>query len=117
MASYLGVGIFLLIACCFPLLTLTLSSLIRPSRPNPDKLASYECGINPEGEAREKISLHFYVMAMLFVLFDVETAFLYPWTVIHDKVGLFAYIEMFLFIIILLVGYIYAWKKGALQWD
>ena len=117
MEAYIGVGIFLVIALAFPVLSLTVSSLIRPVRPNTEKLAPYECGINPEGEARDKISIHFYIMAMLFVLFDVETAFLFPWAVVYDKIGIFGFIEMALFILILVVGYIYAWKKGALQWD
>ncbi|MBI5417398.1 NADH-quinone oxidoreductase subunit A [Candidatus Poribacteria bacterium] len=117
MISYAGVGIFILIAMAFPVVSLTASSFLRPSRPNPEKLLPYECGITPEGEARDKISIHFYIMAMLFVLFDVETAFLFSWAVVYEKIGIVGFVEMFVFIIILAVGYVYAWKKGALQWD
>ncbi|MBI5206926.1 MAG: NADH-quinone oxidoreductase subunit A [Candidatus Firestonebacteria bacterium] len=117
MESYLGVGVFILVSLCFPIISLTAASFIRPSRPNPEKLSSYECGINAEGEARDKISIHFYIMAMLFVLFDVETAFMFAWAVVYNKIGFTGFIEMALFILILVVGYIYAWKKGALEWD
>ncbi len=117
MEAYLGVGIFLMISILFPIISLTASSFIRPSNPNTEKLQPYECGMNPEGEARDKVSIHFYIMAMLFVLFDVETVFLFPWAIIYDKLGWFGFIEMFLFIFVLAIGYIYAWRKGALQWD
>lgn len=77
----------------------------------------YESGNIPVGETRQRFAIHFYIIAMLFLVFDVEAVFLYPWAVVFDQIGIFAYIEMMLFIVILLVGYIYAWKKDAFSWD
>jgi NADH-quinone oxidoreductase subunit A len=77
----------------------------------------YESGNLPEGEPRQRFSIKFYIIAMLFVVFDVEAVFLYPWAVVFDKIGLYAFVEMIIFIIILLAGYIYAWRKEAFVWD
>jgi len=77
----------------------------------------YESGITPKGEPRSRFSIRFYIIAMLFVVFDVEAIFIYPWALVFDKIGMYAFIEMVLFIAILLVGYIYAWKKEAFEWD
>jgi NADH-quinone oxidoreductase subunit A len=77
----------------------------------------YECGVPTLGNARERFSVKFYLVAVLFILFDIEIVFLYPWAVAFDHLGLLALVEMFLFLIILLVGYVYVWKKGALEWD
>ena len=77
----------------------------------------YESGNIPVGEPRQRFSVKFYIIAMLFVVFDVEAVFLYPWAIVFDKIGLYAFIEMVIFIVILLVGYIYAWKKEAFTWD
>jgi len=90
---------------------------VRPSRPYAEKLAPYESGNIPVGEPRQRFSMHFYIIAMLFLVFDVEAVFLYPWAVVFDSIGLFAYAEMVLFIVILFVGYLYAWEKGAFTWD
>ncbi len=91
--------------------------LVRPRRPYAQKLAPYESGNPPVGEPRYKFSVKFYIVAMLFVVFDVEAVFMYPWAVAFDKLGMFGFIEMMLFIFILLVGYIYVWKKGAFVWE
>lgn len=91
--------------------------LVRPRRPYPQKLEPYESGNPPVGEPRYSFSIKFYIVAMLFVVFDVEAVFLYPWAVAYDKLGLFGFVEMMIFIFILLVGYVYAWKKGALDWE
>ncbi|HEU4386687.1 MAG TPA: NADH-quinone oxidoreductase subunit A [Blastocatellia bacterium] len=80
------------------------------------KLMPYECGVDPIGDARERFSVRFYMVAMLFLVFDVETIFLFPWAVIYDKLALFGLIEMIIFIGILVVGYYYAWRKGAFEW-
>jgi NADH-quinone oxidoreductase subunit A len=77
----------------------------------------YESGINPKGEPRFRFSIRFYIIAMLFVVFDVEAIFMYPWAIVFDKIGMYAFIEMVLFIVILLVGYVYAWRKDAFEWD
>lgn len=77
----------------------------------------YECGIRPTGDAREPFSVHFYMVAMVFILFDIEAIFLYPWAIIYKQLHLFGFVEMILYILILVVGYIYLWKKGALDWS
>ena len=108
---------FMFVATAFGLGALLFGTLFRPSRPYREKLMPYESGNDPVGEARGRFSIHFYVIAMLFLVFDVEAVFLYPWAIVFDKIGLFAYVEMIIFIIILFVGYIYAWKKDAFRWD
>jgi NADH-quinone oxidoreductase subunit A len=93
-----------------------LSAWVGVKRPSREKLAPYECGIPPVGNARERFSVSFYLVGMLFILFDVEAVFLYPWAVVYKGLKWFGFIEMFLYIAILLAGYIYIWKKGALDW-
>ena len=113
------VPIFLLIALAglFALGSLLLSSLVGPRDPNPTKLAPYECGITPVGSARERFSVKFYLVAMLFIIFDIEIVFLYPWAVVFRHLGAFGLLEMGAFVAVLLVGLVYAWKKGGLEWD
>jgi NADH-quinone oxidoreductase subunit A len=94
-----------------------LSALLRLNRPSVDKLEPYECGMRPVGGARVRFSIKFYLVAMLFILFDVEAIFLYPWAVVHRWLGVFGLVEMGLFVMILFVGYIYIWKRGAFQWE
>lgn len=115
--NYLPVLILMIVATLFGLGALLVGIIFRPRRPYAEKLMPYESGNIPIGEPRQRFSVHFYIIAMLFLVFDVEAVFLYPWAVVFDKIGFFAYIEMMLFIIILLVGYIYAWKKEAFDWD
>ena len=116
-SDYLPVVIFMAIATAFGLGVLVFGTLLRPSRPYPEKLMPYESGNPPVGEPRYRFSVKFYIIAMLFVVFDVEAVFLYPWAVVFDKIGLYAFVEMMIFIGILLVGYIYAWRKEAFKWD
>ena len=116
LANYLGVLFLLIFALILPALMISLSKIAAPSNPNPEKSSTYECGIEPVGDANSPQSMHFYVIAILFVIFDVETMFLFIWAISFDLLGVFGLIEMVLFIMILLVGYIYAWKKGALDW-
>ena len=113
---YLPILLFLLVAFAFPLVTLGIARLVRPHRPEPVKLSSYECGIETDSDARGRYSVHFYVIAVLFVVFDVEMVFLFPWAVRYRALGLFGLVEMAVFLLILLVAYLYAWKKGALEW-
>jgi NADH-quinone oxidoreductase subunit A len=115
-SDYFPVVIFFLLALSIGLGTLLLGLLLRPRRPYAQKLYPYESGNPPVGEPRYKFSVKFYIIAMLFVVFDVEAVFLYPWAVAYDKLGIFGFVEMMLFIFILLVGYIYVWKKGAFDW-
>lgn len=109
--------ILMAVAVAFGFGSLLVGILVRPSRPYPEKLMPYESGNLPIGETRTRFSMHFYIITMLFLVFDVEAVFLYPWAIVFDKIGLFAYIEMLIFIFILLVGYVYAWKKDAFVWD
>ncbi|KPK35415.1 MAG: hypothetical protein AMK70_05360 [Nitrospira bacterium SG8_35_1] len=115
--DYLPVLIVLVVATLVGLGALVAGLLVRPRRPYAQKLAPYESGNRPVGEPRYKFSVRFYIIAMLFVVFDVEAIFLYPWAVAYDKLGIFGFVEMMLFIFILLIGYIYVWKKGALEWE
>jgi NADH-quinone oxidoreductase subunit A len=113
---YLGALIVILLALALVAGPVVASVLLGPRTPEAAKDAPYECGVPPVGSAHEKQMVRFYIVAMLFVLFDVETAFLFPWAVAYDMLGLFGLVEMFLFIVILVFGYVYAWKKEALDW-
>lgn len=116
-SEYLSVLIFILIASAFGLGALLIGYIFRLKKPYFEKLMPYESGITPKGEPRYRFAIRFYVIAMLFVIFDVEAIFLYPWAIVFDKIGIYAFIEMVIFIVILLVGYIYAWRKEAFVWD
>ena len=116
LASYIPVVIFILIALALPVVGLAVGRLIRPFSPNADKLMPYECGVDPAGDSHERFSIRFYIIAILFVIFDVETIFLFPWAIIYDQLALFGFIEMVIFLGILIVGYFYVWKKGVLEW-
>jgi NADH-quinone oxidoreductase subunit A len=115
--EYLPVLIMMIVAAVFGAGIILIGGLVRLRRPYKDKLIPYESGITPVGEPGIRFRVSFYIVAMLFVIFDVEAVFLYPWAIVYDKIGLYALIEMLLFIAILLVGYVYAWKKGAFVWD
>ena len=114
--AYVPILLFLLVAIGFAIFTLIASSLIQSSRYNQVKLEPYECGIEPTTDARDRYSVRYYLIAMLFVIFDVETVFMFPWAVIMDELALFGLIEMLVFLFILVLGYVYAWRKGALEW-
>ncbi len=116
LATYVPILIFILVALSLPLVGLVVGKLIRPYKPHTTKLMPYECGVDPEGDARDRFSIRFYIIAILFVVFDVETIFLFPWAIIYDRLALFGFIEMLVFLGILIVGYFYVWKKGALEW-
>jgi len=117
LGAYLPILMLVLVAIGFGLVSLVMSSLIGQKKITPVKLQPYECGCEPVGTARERFSIKFYLIAMLFILFDIEAVFLYPWAILYKKLGLFGLVEMGLFIVILFVGYIYVWKKGALEWE
>lgn len=114
--GYIPIIIFFVIAAALPFVLLGLSRLLQRQVFGREKLMPYECGVEPIGDARERFSVRFYIVAMLFLVFDVETIFLFPWAIIYDKLALFGLVEMLLFIGILVVGYYYAWRKGALEW-
>jgi NADH-quinone oxidoreductase subunit A len=115
--AYLPILLLIIFAIMFGIGSLLLSSLIGPKKMSPLKLSPYECGCEPVGSARERFSVKFYLIAMLFILFDIEAVFLYPWSILFKRLGIFGVVEMGVFIAILLVGYIYIWKKGALEWE
>lgn len=117
LTSYLPVLILLLIAVAFAALVLGLSSLMGPKGRDPGAEETYESGIVPETSARKRFPVRFALIAMLFLVFDIEAVFFYPWAVVFKRLGVFGLIEMLLFIGVLLIGYIYAYKKGALTWE
>ena len=117
MRAYLPILIFLAAATSFGLITLGLSAFIVPRRHGARKDSSYECGVDPVGDARARFPIKFYLVAVLFILFDIEAVFLYPWAVAFRQLGLYGLVEMMLFILILLVGYLYLLKKRALEWE
>ncbi len=109
--------IFLIIGALFVAGGLFAAWLLRPRRPYPGKLAPYECGEEPVGDAWVRFNVRFYVVALIFLIFDVEIAFLFPWALVYRELGLFGFLEMAVFLVILLVGYAYVWVKGDLDWD
>ena len=113
---YIPVLLFILVAVGFAIFTLMISRLVHSSGFNRVKLEPYECGIEPLTDARDRYSVRYYLVAMLFVIFDVETVFMFPWAVVMDELALFGLIEMLVFLFILVIGYLYAWRKGALDW-
>lgn len=114
--QYLFLGVFLLIAIIFPLLPIILARFIAPRKPNPIKNATYECGVEAAGDPWVQFKAQYYVYALAFVIFDIEVIFIYPWAVAYKQMGLFAFIEMLMFILILAFGLVYAWKKNVLEW-
>ncbi|MDQ0244861.1 NADH-quinone oxidoreductase subunit A [Bacillus fengqiuensis] len=115
--SYMIIFIFLLLGILLPVVALTAGRFLRPHAPSAAKQTTYESGIEPFHEARVQFNVRYYIFALMFVIFDVETVFLYPWAVAYDSLGLFALIEMLIFVFMLLVGLIYAWKKKVLKWN
>jgi len=114
--NYVPIFIFLLVAFLVGAGTLVVAALVRPRNPDKTKLAPYECGIPPVDDARKRYTVRFYIVAILFVVFDAETIFLYPWAVQYKRLGAFGFLEMLVFLGILVVGYVWIWKKGALEW-
>jgi NADH-quinone oxidoreductase subunit A len=109
--------IFFIIGGIFVAGGLIMAWLIRPSRAYPSKLTTYECGEDPVGDTRVRFNIRFYVVALIFLIFDVEVVFLFPWALVYKELGWFAFIEMLVFLAILFVGYAYVWRKGDLDWD
>jgi NADH-quinone oxidoreductase subunit A len=116
LASYAFIGLFLIAAAIFPLIPLAAARRLRPERPTQTKLETYECGLEAISDVRSQFKVQYYLYALAFVIFDVEAIFLFPWAVAYNQLGLFALIEMAIFLIILGAGLAYAWKKGALRW-
>ncbi len=115
--DYLPILIMVVVVVAFAAIALTLSALVGPRRPTPAKLEPYESGMPPFGSARRRISVRYYLTAVLFILFDIEIIFFYPWAVLFRQLQLFGLVEMGIFMLILLIGYVYVWRKGGFDWD
>ena len=115
--NYLPVVVMMLVGVGFGVVNILVAEYIGPRRPNKEKNSTYESGIEPIRSARERFSVKFYMVAMIFILFDIEVVFMYPWAVVFKTIGAVGYIAMVLFMILLFAGYIYIVKKGALKWD
>ena len=117
LAEYLPVLLFLIVATAIGVVLLTVGSLLGPRRPESEKLSPYECGFEAFEDARMKFDVRYYLVAILFIIFDLEIAFLFPWALVFRDIGLTAIVAMTIFLGILVVGFIFEWKKGALEWE
>ena len=123
METYFPILMFVLVGIAIGVLPVAMGFLLAPSRPDPEKLSPYECGFEAFEDARMKFDVRYYLIAILFILFDLEIAFLFPWATIfkdivaNDSIKLFGFFEMLVFVVILVIGYVYAWAKGALDWE
>ncbi len=115
--DYIPIFIFIVVAVGFAMTVIFISAIFGKRKITPQKMLPYECGMDPIGQARQPFSVKFYIIAMLFIIFDLETVFLYPWAVVFKDLKVFGLVEMGVFVAILLVGFIYVWKKGALEWE
>nr|YP_009920270.1 NADH-plastoquinone oxidoreductase subunit 3 [Adiantum nelumboides]QMQ99250.1 NADH-plastoquinone oxidoreductase subunit 3 [Adiantum nelumboides] len=115
--QYDSFWIFLLVCISIPPLAFSITKFAAPTREGPEKLASYESGIEPKGDTWIRFQIRHYMFALVFTVFDVETVFLYPWATSFGELGLFAFVEVIIFIFILVVGLVYAWRKGASEWS
>tara|TARA_B100000963_G_scaffold352714_1_gene366341 strand:- start:457 stop:825 length:369 start_codon:yes stop_codon:yes gene_type:complete len=115
--NYLTIIIFLAIALLLSLGFLILNYAFSPKNPDPEKLSAYECGFEPFNDSRMEFDIRFYLVAILFIIFDLEIAFLFPWAITLGEIGYFGFFSMMLFLFILTIGFIYEWKKGALDWE
>jgi NADH-quinone oxidoreductase subunit A len=117
MLEYVAIGLLIVLSTLVALIAIGLGYLFGPRKQSEAKSMPYESGMNPYGEGTRRVPVRFYLIAVLFILFDIEVIFFLPWAVVYRQLGLFGLIEMFIFIVILLFGYVYAWKKGALEWE
>ena len=115
--QYFPILLFMLFGLGLGALLLGIGRFVSPNRPDPEKLSPYECGFEAFEDARMKFDVRYYLVAILFILFDLEIAFLFPWAVVLNDVGFFGFAAMMLFLLILVVGFIYEWKRGALEWE
>ena len=115
--EYAAIALFIIVAVAIGFIAIGLGQFFGPQRPNGLKAMPYESGMDPIGPGTRRLPVRFYLTAVLFILFDIEVIFFLPWAIVFRQLGLFGLVEMFIFIIILLVGYFYAWKKGAFEWE
>jgi len=117
LAEYFPVLLFILVGMAVGVIPVVLGALLGPHRPDPEKLSPYECGFEAFEDARMKFDVRYYLVAILFILFDLEIAFLFPWATVINEIGLFGFTSMMIFLAILVVGFVYEWQKGALEWE
>ena len=117
LTDYFSIILFLIIALILSFGFIVINFLFSPKKPDPEKLSAYECGFEPFNDSRMEFDVRFYLVAILFIIFDLEIAFLFPWAISLGKIGLLGFISMMIFLVILTVGFIYEWKKGALDWE
>ena len=115
--DYLSIILFLVIALGLSVIFIALNFILSPKKPDPEKLSAYECGFEPFNDSRIQFDVRFYLVAILFIIFDLEIAFLFPWAITLGNIGLLGFCSMMIFLFILTVGFIYEWKKGALDWE
>jgi NADH-quinone oxidoreductase subunit A len=115
--NYLPILLFILVGLAFGVVPIVAGTLLAPNRPDSEKLSPYECGFEAFEDARMKFDVRYYLVAILFILFDLEIAFLFPWAIVLDEIGLAGFLAMMVFLGILVVGFIYEWMKGALEWE
>ena len=115
--DYLPIILFLIIALTLSLAFIMINFILSPKNPDPEKLSAYECGFEPFEDSRMEFDVRFYLVAILFIIFDLEIAFLFPWAISLGKIGFLGFISMMIFLFILTIGFIYEWKKGALDWE
>lgn len=115
--NYIPIFLMIAIGTTFGVVMVKLNEWLGPKRPNEEKLSTYESGMEPVRSARERFSIKYYMVAMLFIIFDIEVVFMYPWAVSFKQLGLSGFVTMTVFILVLFVGFYYVWRKGALEWD
>ena len=115
--NYLPILIFIAVGIAFGIIPIIAGFVLGPRRPNAEKLSPYECGFEAFEDSRMKFDVRYYLVAILFIIFDLEIAFLFPWAIVLDRIGLFGFVAMMIFLGILVIGFIYEWKKGALEWE
>jgi len=117
LAEYFPILLFILVGIVFGLVSMAFGKLLAPNRPDPEKLSPYECGFEAFEDARMKFDVRYYLVAILFILFDLEIAFLFPWAAVINDIGFAGFVSMMVFLAILVVGFVYEWMKGALEWE
>jgi len=117
MIEFVGIFVYFLIALALALVLVGVSFIFATKKSDPEKISAYECGFDPFDDARSRFDIRFYLVAILFIIFDLEVTFLFPWAVVLNKIGLFGFWSMMVFLIILTIGFVYEWRKGALDWS
>ncbi|NIR29232.1 MAG: NADH-quinone oxidoreductase subunit A [Gammaproteobacteria bacterium] len=117
LSNYLPVLIFILVGLVMGLVLIAVGSVLGPRRPDSNKLSPYECGFEAFEDSRMKFDVRYYLVAILFIIFDLEIAFLFPWAVVLDRIGLFGFLAMIIFLTVLTIGFVYEWRRGALEWE